>query len=177
MRIQTSMSFQLLFSARARSAWIALSRRRANDSGLLEVCGGDFDGGEEDEEGESKAEEWKRLEAWEEGREVKGELCNEVNKEERGGSEVGSRSRRGRWAERPASSCWKLGWKRDGCGGRKGGRRAGGRDGRKDGRGGRPAPGFNGEVRELDEEGGSRWEEVKESRGLLPAAAIRESAE
>ena len=59
--------------------------------------GGDLEGGEEEEEseeGESKAEEWKREEVWE-GREVNGEW-REEKMEEIGGSEEGSRSRRGR---------------------------------------------------------------------------------
>ena len=84
------------FSASAWSAWIARSLRRANESGPLVVLGGDLEGGEEEEEseeGESKAEEWKREEVWE-GREVNGEW-REEKMEEIGGSEEGSRSRRG----------------------------------------------------------------------------------
>ena len=70
--------------------------RRAKESGPLVVLGGDLEGGEEEgesEEGESKAEEWKREEVWE-GREVNGEWREK--KMEIGGSEEGSRSRRGR---------------------------------------------------------------------------------
>ena len=73
------------------------SLRRAKESGPLGVLGGDRGGGEgggEREEGESKAEEWKREEVWE-GREVNGEW-REEKMEEIGGSEEGSRSRRGR---------------------------------------------------------------------------------
>ena len=72
------------------------SLRRAKESGPLVVLGGDLEGGEEEgesEEGESKAEEWKREEVWE-GREVNGEW-REEKMEEIGGSEEGSRSRRG----------------------------------------------------------------------------------
>ena len=159
---------------------MARSLRRAKESGLVVVVwGGEREGGEEEEdreEGESKAEEWKRAEVWELGREVNGEW-REEKREERGGSEGSKVSRRGRCAESPASSCWKLGWKREaGWGGRKGGRSAGGREGRKDGRGGNP--GFSGEVEALEEvEGGRRWEEEKLSSGLRPAAAIKERAE
>ena len=60
------------------------------------MLGGDLEGGEEEEEreeGESKAEEWKREDVWEE-REVKGEW-REENMEEMGGgsAEEGSRGR------------------------------------------------------------------------------------
>ena len=51
----------------------------------------------------------------------------------------------------------------------------GGRDGRKEGRGG--SPGFSGEVEAEEEAGVRRWEEEKASRGLRPAAAIKERAE
>ena len=61
-------------------------------------------------------------------------------------------------------------------GGRKSvGVKKGGRDGRKEGRGG--SPGFSGEVEAEEEAGVRRWEEEKASRGLRPAAAIKERAE
>ena len=83
------------FSVRACSVWMALSLSRANESvGQLVVFGGDLEGGEEEEEreeGESKAEEWKREDVWE-GREVKGEWREDKMEEMGGGSaEVGSR--------------------------------------------------------------------------------------
>ena len=44
-------------------------------------------------------------------------------------------------------------------------------------RGGGGSPGFSGEVEAEEEAGVRRWEEEKASRGLRPAAAIKERAE